>query len=121
MKSLSEKQILFALNVGRLIRYAHILKIPVKITCLYRTPEQQKYLYETGRSKTLNSEHLRGLACDLAIIKDGQVIWSKEAFEPLGRYWKDELKGIWGGEDFKGFHDCPHFQWKEGMGLKDEK
>ena len=116
MGTLSSKQIKFALNVSRLIRYAHILKIPVKITCLYRTPKQQKYLYDTGKSKTLNSYHLKGLAIDLAIIRGGKAIWSRESFEPLGRYWADEIRGVWGG-DWK-FKDCPHFQYKEGMGLE---
>jgi len=115
-KTLSSKQIEFSQAVGYLLLFAKSRSISIKITCLYRTPEQQRYLVKSGKSKTLDSYHLSGLAVDIAIIKDGKAVWSKEAFEPLGRFWADELGGTWGG-DFKNFEDCPHFQWKDNMRL----
>ena len=96
--------------LGRLLIYANITKIPVKIVELYRTPKRQAVLVKKGFSKTLNSKHLCGLAIDLAIIKEGRYITDIKEYRPLGEFWKT-LNGIWGG-DWK-IKDGVHFELKE--------
>lgn len=76
-----------------------------------RSKERQQELYNTGKSKTLNSRHLTGHAVDLA---PWPISWDWDKFYPIADAMKqaaDEL-GIdieWGG-DWKSFPDGPHFQ-----------
>ena len=107
---LHEKQIKFALMLGRLLIYASIAKIPVKIVELYRTPKRQLVLVKKGFSKTLNSKHLCGLAIDLAIIKEGRYITDIGEYEPLGAFWEG-IGGVWGGR-WK-IKDGVHFELSE--------
>lgn len=80
-----------------------------------RSIERQRQLYNTGKSKTMNSRHLTGHAVDLFPYP---LSWDWEYFYPIADAMKaaaEEL-GIeleWGG-DWKGFPDGPHFQlsWK---------
>ena len=55
---------------------------------LARTPEQQAIYFKTGRSKTMNSIHLKRCAIDLNFFKDGKIIWDKAILAPLGAYWR---------------------------------
>ena len=81
-----------------------------------RTAERQQQLYNTGKSKTMNSRHLTGHAVDLA---PWPITWDWDYFYPIADAMKaaaDEV-GVpieWGG-DWKSFPDGPHFQlpWKE--------
>ena len=81
-----------------------------------RTLERQQQLYNTGKSKTMNSRHLTGHAVDLA---PWPISWDWEYFYPIADAMKaaaDEV-GVpieWGG-DWKSFPDGPHFQlpWKD--------
>ena len=81
-----------------------------------RTLERQQQLYNTGKSKTMNSRHLTGHAVDLA---PWPISWDWEYFYPIAEAMKaaaDEV-GVpieWGG-DWKSFPDGPHYQlpWKE--------
>ena len=41
-----------------------------------RTKTRQVWLYATGKSKTLNSKHLKWLACDFVFMKNGQPTWA---------------------------------------------
>lgn len=76
-----------------------------------RSKERQQELYNTGKSKTLNSRHITGHAVDLA---PWPISWDWDKFYPIADAMKqaaDEL-GIdieWGG-DWKSFPDGPHFQ-----------
>lgn len=45
-----------------------------------RTPEEQKELFEAGKSKTLNSRHLTGHAVDIVPYP---VTWEYEEFKPV--------------------------------------
>jgi hypothetical protein len=81
---------------------------------LARTPEQQAIYVKTGRSKTLNSIHLKRCAIDLNFFKDGQIIWDKSILAPLGAYWETlNPKNRWGG-NFNSLVDCPHFERNVG-------
>ena len=122
--SLSDKQWIFLQNVAKLITYAEEQGYKLTGGELYRTHDQQ-YLYYNGRtiikgklvgttrkSKTMNSKHLKRLAIDLNIFKDGVLTYKYEDVEPLGTYWKSlNSKNDWGG--FWKWKDVPHFQMSE--------
>jgi len=127
--SLSDKQWIFLQNVGNLITYA--AKNGYKLTGgeLYRTEDQQWLYYngktihdgelidDTRKSKTMKSKHLKRLAVDLNIFKNGVLTYKYEDVEPLGRYWMSLNKNNrWGGdwnknhENDDNFKDIPHFE-----------
>jgi hypothetical protein len=108
--SLSQEQAAFLLDACALIKCATEKGFVVTAGELARTPEQQAIYVKTGRSKTLNSIHLKRCAIDLNFFKDGQIIWDKDALAPLGEYWESlHPKNRWGG-NFKSLVDCPHFE-----------
>lgn len=81
-----------------------------------RSIDRQHELYNTGRSKTLNSRHLTGHAVDLFPYP---ISWDWEYFYPIAEAMKTAAEELdipleWGG-DWKGFPDGPHFQlpWKD--------
>lgn len=112
--SLSQEQAAFLLDVCRLIQCATDAGFMVTGGELYRTPEQQAIYVKTGRSKTLNSNHLKRCAIDLNFFKDGQIIWDKQTLAPLGKFWESlNPKNRWGG-NFKSLVDCPHFERNVG-------
>ena len=108
--TLREKQAKFLKMVADLVIEADEIGITVFVNEWYRTPERQKELVATGKSKTLNSFHLKGLAVDLIRIKDGKVTWDYNDYIPLGKIWQ-KMNGVWGGS-WK-FRDAVHFQYAE--------
>lgn len=112
--SLSDEQAAFLLDACKLIQHATEQGFKVTAGELYRTAEQQAIYVRNGRSKTLNSNHLKRLALDLNFFKDGRIIWDKEILAPLGAYWETlHPKNRWGG-NFKSLVDCPHFERNVG-------
>lgn len=112
--SLNQEQAAFLLDACKLIEYATAQGFVVTGGELYRTPEQQAIYLKTGRSKTMQSNHLRRLAIDLNFFKAGQIIWDKETLAPLGAFWESlHPKNRWGG-NFKSLVDCPHFERNVG-------
>jgi peptidoglycan L-alanyl-D-glutamate endopeptidase CwlK len=86
------------------------------ITETRRSYERQKFLFEDGKSRTMRSNHLIGIACDVAPVtaySDGVVqgvTWDNAhpAWKVLG-----ELAGLWGvtwGGRWQGFPDYPHLE-----------
>ena len=106
--TLSEKQCVFFNMVSLLGIEATNRGLKIKLTEWFRSPEKQLKLLRAGKTWTLNSAHIHGLAIDIAIIKDGRYIVDGESYRPLGEYWK-ELTGIWGG-DWK-VKDYCHFEY----------
>lgn len=112
--SLSDEQSAFLLDACKLIQYATEQGFKVTGGELFRTAEQQAIYVQTGRSKTLNSNHLKRLAIDLNFFSDGKIIWDKSILAPLGAYWETlNPKNRWGG-NFKSLVDCPHFERNVG-------
>ena len=85
----------------------------------YRSPADQNYLYQQGRTRpgqkitncdgfiTL-SNHQRWLAVDILIIEDGAQIWERTPeYDRLGEIWTS-LGGRWGGTFTS--PDCYHFE-----------
>lgn len=104
------EQAAFLLDACKLIEKATELGFTVTGGELYRSTEQQQYYVMIGRSKTMNSNHLRRCAIDLNFFKDGKLTYDTELLRPLGEYWKSlHPKNEWGGF-WKSFKDIPHFE-----------
>jgi len=115
--SLVHQQNIFLLQVAELIRKAAELGFIVSGGELYRTAEQQAIHMKAGRSKTLNSQHLKRLAIDLNFFlptPDGALTltYDVEALRPLGEFWESlDPANRWGGK--WNFKDTPHFERQE--------
>src|SRR5688572_2840287 len=116
--SLRAEQSAFVQDLVALINYAWQLNYDVVLGEVERTAEQQKIYVETGRSKTMNSNHLRRLAADVHIFDraTGEYVLDEERLSPLGKYWESlHPKNRWGGNfdrdwgSSDNFKDRPHF------------
>lgn len=106
--SLVKEQAAFLLDVCALINFATDQGFLVTGGELYRTQEQQAIYLKTGKSKTMQSNHLRRLAIDLNFILNGELYYG-EKLKPVGEFWeKLHPKNRWGG-NFT-FVDQPHFE-----------
>ena len=106
---LSENQIIFTYNIADLILFANSIGYGLTFGETYRTEFQQLEYLRTGKSKTLNSNHLRRLAVDFNFFIDGELVYDKKELQVLGNYWeKLHPKNRWGG-NWK-FKDTPHFE-----------
>ena len=100
----------FLQDVCKLVEKAKELGFVVTAGEMYRTAEQQQIYVKTGRSKTMNSNHLKRCAVDFNFFLDGKLIWDKKTLAPLGAYWESlDPKNRWGG-NFKSLVDVPHFE-----------
>jgi len=97
--------------------------IKVKLTCGYRSTEEQNRLHALGRTQPGRivtnarggySWHNFGLAADYAFVIGGQLTWSGP-WKVFGRIAR-ECGLEWGG-DWKKFPDRPHVQWRNGRSL----
>ena len=105
--SLNHKQMMFASDVGKLLTYATRTGQPVILAEAFRTAYQAKEYARTGKG-IKNSAHCKKLAVDLFRYEDGTIIWRRNAYYDLGKYWKGLRVGnVWGG-DWKR-RDCVHF------------
>ena len=104
--SLGQEQEAFSRDLCSLLTYAHEKGYGVRIGEVERTVEQQKIYIKQGRSKTMNSNHLRKCAADLHFTLAGSLCYPQE----LGEYWESlSPKNSWGG-NWKSFKDKPHFE-----------
>ena len=121
--SLRKKQSVFARNISKLILWAFDNGYEITLGEAYRTVDQQLLYYngytldkeESGlkvvktsrKSKTMNSKHLKKLALDINLFKDGKYMTTKEAFKPLADKWKSlhpkNVSGCDWGWDFNHF------------------
>jgi hypothetical protein len=127
--SLGKEQAAFLLDIGKLDVYATSLGFKVTPGEMLRTKEQQALHVAAGRSKTMNSMHLKGLAADRNFFKvlppmttetyiNGYVPnLAYEILRPLGEYWESlNPKNRWGGNFDKDWDrkdpwvDLPHFE-----------
>lgn len=104
--TLGQHQEKFAHDLCKLLVFVHSRGYGIRIGEAQRTAEQQAIYVKTGRSKTMNSRHLKKCAIDLHFTKDGQLCYPEE----IGRFWEslDPLNS-WGGF-WKSFKDDPHFE-----------
>ena len=104
--TLGEHQQAFSRDLVKVMSKAFELGYEIRIGEVERTIEQQKIYVQTGRSKTMNSNHLKKCAADLHFVKAGQLCYPQE----LGDYWEtlDPINS-WGG-NWNSFKDKPHFE-----------
>jgi len=110
MSTLVAEQAAFLLDVSRLIQFGAEEGWVITGGELWRSPEQQAIYVKNGRSKTMQSNHLRRCAIDLNFFWGGALVWDRELIRPIGNYWESlSNQNRWGG-NFKGFVDVPHFE-----------
>lgn len=108
--SLIAEQAAFLLDAAKLIQYATEQGWVVTGGELFRTAEQQQIYVQTGRSKTMNSNHLKRCAIDLNFFRDGKLVWDRAQLAPIGAFWESlNPKNRWGG-NFRSLVDVPHFE-----------
>lgn len=108
--SLVQQQAEFLQHVCQLIAFATAQGFVVTGGELYRTPEQQQIYVKTGRSQTMNSNHLRRCAIDLNFFRDGVLTYDRSLLQVIGDYWESlHPKNSWGG-NWNSFKDVPHFE-----------
>ena len=121
----SRDQAAFLLDICRLIQFATSLGWRVTEGEFKRTIEQQRIHFAAGRSKTMNSRHLVGMAADLNFIRESDGLYvgnlkptaAVALLRPVGEYW-ESLSPLnrWGGNfdrDWSkadSWHDAPHFE-----------
>jgi hypothetical protein len=121
--TLSDHQWEFLKDVAKLIQFAEQQGIKLTGGELDRTIDQQRIYYSQGKSKTMNSNHLRRLAIDLNVFKDIDKDGDKDYttrykhVKVLGDYWellhpRNRWGGDWNGNDINDekFIDTPHFE-----------
>jgi peptidoglycan L-alanyl-D-glutamate endopeptidase CwlK len=83
-------------------------QLPVIITSSYRSTAEQRALVASGRSRTMHSKHLDGLAFDVDMYRwnrDDVPAWVWDEIGPLG----ESLGLTWGGR-WASFRDVGHFE-----------
>jgi hypothetical protein len=104
--SLGTEQEAFSRDFCKLLAYALDKGYNVRIGEVQRPVEMQELYVRTGRSKTMNSNHIRKCAADLHFFKDGNLCYPQE----LGDFWESlSTKNSWGG-NWNSFKDAPHFE-----------
>lgn len=104
--TLGQHQEAFANHLVALMIEAWRLGYKVRIGEVERPIEMQKIYVQTGRSKTMDSRHIKKCAADLHFFKDGSLVYPDE----LGAYWESlDLLNSWGG-NWNSFKDKPHFE-----------
>jgi peptidoglycan L-alanyl-D-glutamate endopeptidase CwlK len=104
--TLGEHQERFAEDFVQLLSFAMAQGYKCRIGEVERPLAMQKIYFDTGRSKTMDSRHLKKCAADVHFFKDGQICYPQE----LGDFWESlDPKNSWGG-NWTSFKDGPHFE-----------
>ncbi len=108
--SLREEQAKFSRDLAIFILWLYEMGYEVSIGEVQRPAEMQKIYVETGRSMTMNSKHLKKLAADLFVFKNGKLLATKEEMQFAGNHWETmSAVNSWGG-NWNKFKDVPHFE-----------
>ncbi len=107
---LSDHQWKFLQDICTLLGYCKYHNIKVTGGELFRTRYQQKEYIKIGKSKTMNSYHLKRLAIDLNFFIDGKLTYKKSKLENIGLYWQGLDKHNIAGMFWKRHIDTNHFE-----------
>lgn len=112
--SLVREQSAFLLDVMKLIDFATREGFVVTGGELHRPSEMQEIYVRSGRSKTMNSRHLKRCAIDLNFFTevDGklQLTYDLQVIRKVGAFWESlHPLNSWGG-NWNSFKDVPHFE-----------
>jgi peptidoglycan L-alanyl-D-glutamate endopeptidase CwlK len=118
----SSKRIRFIQLLAPFTTQAALEGIGFIIWTFYRSPAEQNYLYQQGRTRPGKiitncdgfiklSNHQKWLAVDILIIKDdGTQVWERTPeYDRLGKIW-EALGGTWGGNFTSPAGDIFHFE-----------
>jgi hypothetical protein len=111
--TLGEHQQAFSRDLVKLLLKGFDLGYEARIGEVERPLEMQEIYVKTGRSKTMNSMHLKKCAADIHWMKDGKLCYPSELGEfweslgPLNR-WGGNFDRDWRKDD--NFKDGPHFE-----------
>jgi len=105
--TLLEKQWLFAESFADLVKFAVSKGFKVSYGETERTKEQAAIYARLGKG-IKNSLHLKRLAGDLNLYKDGKYLDETEDHRELGKFWESlttpNAKHCWGGRFGDGDH-----------------
>ena len=112
--SMVQEQAAFLKHVCKLIQYAFDMGFVVTGGELERKIEMQEIYVRTGRSKTMDSRHLKKCAVDLNFFteENGKLTLTYDVakLKPLGQFWESlDPQNSWGG-NWNSFKDIPHFE-----------
>lgn len=108
--SLREEQSAFSIDIVRLLCWALEQGYEYTFGEAQRPVEMQAIYFKNGRSKTMDSLHIKKLAFDLFFFKNGKLLATKEEMQPIGNHWESmSAKNSWGG-NWNSFKDVPHFE-----------
>lgn len=107
-ESVGKKQERFARALSELIRLLNQAGYEVRLREVWRTPQQAKWNAEQGLG-IARSLHTIGLAADLYISRDGQMVpQTRDDYRIVGNVWKSlGADHAWGG-DFQRLADIYH-------------
>jgi hypothetical protein len=110
--TLRQKQSIFTFLVARLIIFANENGYELTFGEAWRTPEQAALNAKKGIG-IVNSLHIKKLAIDLNLFKDGKYLSNTENHRILGEWWEKQHKHCrWGGR----FNDGNHYEFTESPG-----
>ncbi len=108
--TLSQKQQIFAKNVGKLIAYAFDNGYALTFGEAYRPQEMQDLYMKQGKTKAAYSQHTQKLAVDFNLFVGGVYKNDTPSYQKLGAYWMTlHPLNRWGGD------------WDRDGSYKDEK
>lgn len=106
----------FVLDLIKLLEFAHSKGYITTLGEVQRMIEMQEIYVTTGRSKTMNSMHLKKCAADISFFKFNvltgawELVTSKAILQEIGDFWESlDPRNQWGG-NWKSFKDIPHFE-----------
>jgi len=98
--TLGETQEEFSRDLAMLILWAYAQGYAIRMGEVLRSKEQAQWNVDSGKG-IADSNHLRKLAADLNLFRDGQYMAESSDHVELGKYWKSlHPDNVWGG-DFK--------------------
>ena len=83
--TLGQSQELFCKHMLLLVAKAYELGFAVRLGEVQRPVEMQEFYVKSGRSKTMNSQHIKKLAIDLILLIDGKVCTRAQIKPQIGR------------------------------------
>ena len=114
MKSLSQKQAVFAHNVAKLIEFIYSKGYSCSLGETYRTAAQAAAYAKEGKG-IVNSLHCKRLAIDINLFSpDGHYFPETKDYEQFGKFWEAlDVNNKWGGHFTGKVIDGNHFQMNE--------
>ena len=76
------------------VRAIELTKVDFGVSCGLRTWEEQEKLFAAGKSQTMQSKHLDGLAVDLFAYVDGEACWEHNLYDDIAEAMRSAANEI---------------------------